>query len=155
MTSERPIKSAWVITQEGTRHTREVISVFSARKAPARIKEYLEWLYALLHCYPDTHLAAAKYTKPKTPCEAEFDRTNINVPRAEVIRCGHNPLLVAVLAKDISLIDDDDGLPPRLKWTMPDRIIWNHQTLERKETMAGVTIIAPMNVPFVRPQSEG
>lgn len=149
MISKRPIKSAWVLFQDGTRHDIEVLSIFSARKTPNTIKEYLEWLFALLHCHPDTHVAAAKYTKPEVPCKAEFDITNIGVPRQSIIRCGYNPYLTAVMAKNVSLVERE-GQPSYLRWTMPDRISWDRDTLDRKETLPGVTLTAPMNVPLTR-----
>jgi hypothetical protein len=54
------MKSAWVITQEGTRRATGVIGIFSARKSADIAKEYVEWLYALLHYGPSEQLDLAK-----------------------------------------------------------------------------------------------
>ena len=43
------------------------------------VKEYIEWLYMLLYCPPDTHLEFARYTKPIVACEAQFYETNTGV----------------------------------------------------------------------------
>jgi hypothetical protein len=87
------MKRAWIITQEGTRHAREVIAVLSARKSGKTVKEYIEWLYALLNCGPSEHFSLAKYNNPTNPYEAVFTRTNTGVPVDNLMFCGHNPFL--------------------------------------------------------------
>jgi len=48
------------LTQEGTRRATGVIGIFSARKSADIAKEYVEWLYALLHYGPSERLDLAK-----------------------------------------------------------------------------------------------
>ncbi len=74
------MKRAWVITQEGPNYPTEVIGVLTARKSAATVKDYVEWLYALLHYGPDGHLAFATYTKRAIPCQAEYWTTNTGAP---------------------------------------------------------------------------
>src|ERR1700730_8800889 len=119
--------SAWVITQEGTRLETEVIGILSARKSANLAKQHVEWLYALLHYGPAEHMGLAQYNSPSNPYEAQFMTTNTGVPVENTIVCGHNPFLVARLAKDVTLVDTV-GVQPRLKWTNPDRIVCDRQT---------------------------
>jgi hypothetical protein len=141
------MKSAWVITQEGTRHATEVIGILSARKGADTAKEYVEWLYALLHYGPTEHLGLAKYRKPFNPYEAQFITTNTGVPVCNTIMCGHNPFLVARLAKNLSLIDED-GDQPMLKWTNPDRLVCDRDTRRIIEKVPGGTYQAPIHLPL-------
>src|SRR5260370_1982064 len=111
---------AWVITREGPQHSTEVIGILSARKSAKDIKASLEWLYALLHSSPSSHLAFARYKNPEVPCEAEHGKTNTGVEvRGYVIRCGDNPYLVARHARNIFLIETSEQVSV-LKWTNPD-----------------------------------
>jgi hypothetical protein len=141
--------SAWVITQEGTRHPTEVIGILSARKADKRVKEYVEWLYALLHCYPDQHLGFARYIDPIIPHEAEYDKTNTGVPVSSLMRCGDNPYLVARLAKNVTLVDEDRS-GRILKWTNPARLVcdtkWPHHIVEK---VPGAKCQAPIHLPLL------
>lgn len=139
------MKSAWVITQEGTRHSTEVVGILSARKSAKKIKEYVEWLYALLHCGPSTHFDCAKYYKPINPYEAEYDRTNTGVPVSSTLRCGDNPYLVARLAKDVVLTGE--GEEPVLMWTNPDRLVCDQQTRRIVEKVPGGKYQAPVHLP--------
>jgi hypothetical protein len=148
------MKRAWVITQEGTRHAQEVIGILSARKSGRTVKEYVEWLHALLNYYPNDHLNLAKYNNPTTLDAAEFTRTNTGVPVENVIFCGHNPHLVARLAKDIELVDAD-GERPLLKWTNPNRLICDARTLQITEKVPGAVCEAPVNLPFRRRAFDG
>lgn len=134
---------AWVITQEGTRHETEVIGILSARKSPKLAMQYVEWLYALLHYAPAGHMDLAQYKSPSNPYEAQYDST------CGTIMCGHNPFLVARLARSATLIDAD-GDQPRLKWTNPDRIVWDKHTLRVVEKVSGMTCEAPIRLPLRR-----
>ena len=143
------MKSAWVITQEGTQHDTEVIGILSARKGSDAAKEYVEWLYALLHYGPAEHMGIAKYQKPFNPYEAQFMTTNTGVPVLHTITCGHNPYLVARLAKDVSLIDAD-GEQPILKWTNPDMPVCDKNTRRVIDRLPGGTHEAPVHLPLGR-----
>ena len=148
-TGKAQMKSAWVITQERTRHSKEVVGILSARKSPRKIKEYIEWLYALLHSSPSTHFEMAKYSSPVTPCEAEFDQTNTGIPVADTIRCGYNPYLVARLAKSVALVDADSE-QPILRWTEPCRLVCDprspHQIVEK---ITGMATQARVHLPLI------
>lgn len=141
------MKSAWVITQEGTAHSREVIGLLSARTSSRKVKLHLEWLYSFLHCYPETHFRSAKYFNPERACVAEYGTTNLGVPIQECIICGQNPYLEAVLASSIALFPDDEYL----QWTRPSRIVQDELTLRIKDRISGVTCRAPMNLPLLKP----
>jgi hypothetical protein len=141
------VTSAWVIQQEGPQHPAEVIGILSARKSARKVKEYVEWLYALLHYHPGDHLAHAKYKNPTVLYEAEFGRTNTGVPTGDVIRCGDNPYLVACLAKNISLVESENVSV--LKWTNPDIRNWDRQTTPNiVERIPGATSQAPIHLPL-------
>jgi hypothetical protein len=90
------------LTQEGPQHPTEVIGILSARKSGQTIKEYVEWLYALLHYHPGDHLALSRYNNPTVVYEANFMTTNTGVPVDSTMTCGDNPFLVARRAKNIS-----------------------------------------------------
>jgi hypothetical protein len=141
------MKHAWIITQEGTRQFREVIAVLSARKSGKTVKEYVEWLHALLNYGLGEHLGMAKYHNPTNPYEAEFTRTNTGVPVENLMFCGHNPYLVARLAKDIQVVDPE-GDEPILKWTDPDRLVCDEQTLHVKGKIPGASCQAPVHMPL-------
>lgn len=143
------MKSAWVVTQEGTRQTIEVIGILSARKGANSAKEYVEWLHALLHCGPAEHMDLAKYQKPSKPYEAKYMTTNTGVPVQHTITCGHNPYLVARLARDVSLVDVD-GEQPILKWTNPDMPVCDKNTRRIVDTLPGSTHQAPVHLPLGR-----
>jgi hypothetical protein len=141
--------SAWVITQEGTRHSTEVMGILSARKSAKTVKQYVEWLYALLRCYPDQHLEYARYIDPIIPHEAEY-KTNTGVPINSIMRCGDNPYLVARLAKNVKLIDEDPD-KPILIWTNPERLVCDpnrpHHIMEK---LPGSERQAPVRLPLVK-----
>jgi hypothetical protein len=141
------MKSAWVITQEGTRSPREVGGILSARKSSKTIKDYLEWLYALLHYGPSEHLACARYTNPQNPYKAELHKTNTNVPVQDAMHCGDNPYLEACLAKDVNLIDAD-GEQPVLQWTHPGMPICDKTTGHVIDRIPGQTYRAPVRLPL-------
>jgi hypothetical protein len=71
---------AWVITQEDLGKNRAVIGVLSGRKSGGAIKDYVEWLYALLQYFPEEHLSLVRYNKPDRPFKAEYWKTNTGVP---------------------------------------------------------------------------
>ena len=139
------MRRAWIITQEGTQHTTEVIGILSARKSGRSVKDYVEWLYALLSYSPQEHLSRAKYNNPLTLYEAQFGTTNLGVPVDTVMTCGHNPYLVARLGSNISLTD---GEPPLLSWKQPDRIVQDPNSLEIVEKVPGVICTAPVTLPL-------
>jgi hypothetical protein len=140
--------SAWIITQEGPQHPAEVIGILSARKSGQTIKEYVEWLYALLHYHPGDHLALARYNNPTVVYEAQFMTTNTGVPVDSAMTCGDNPFLVACRAKNIFLIESDDTASI-LKWTNPDRLVCDEQTPPNIiEKIPGTTSQAPIHLPL-------
>ena len=141
----RQMKSAWIITQEGTRHPTEVIGILSARNSAKSVKAYVEWFYALLHYAPGEHLAFAKYTRPHKPYKAQYWTTNTGVPVHSLMICGHNPYLVARLGKNISLIEGDEGA---LRWTEPDRIELHETPQLVIEKIPGCTLVAPIHLPL-------
>ena len=142
----KKIKRAWVITQEGTSNESEVIGIISSRKSSKTVKEHVEWLYALLYCYPEEHIGFAKYTKPEVTYEAKFWTTNTGVPMDNLMTCGHNPYLVARLATDVSL--DSKGNSSYLVWQDPDRFTCNTKTLQITEKIKGMTLRARVNLPL-------
>jgi hypothetical protein len=148
MNRSRVMKSAWIITQEGTQHRTEVLSVLSARKRPETIREYLEWLHTLLQYSPEEHFATARYNKPVKPYEAEYSETGSGNERNR-ITCGHNPYLEARLGRNVSLKDTDTDAP-NVEWTEPDRLIRDRDTLRVERKVAGKTRCAPINVPLRR-----
>jgi hypothetical protein len=143
------VKAAWVITQEGTEHDPEVIGILSARKSGAVVKQYVEWLYALLHHGPEDHMQLAHYNSPQNPYEAKFATSNTGVPVESTIMCGHNPWLVAGLAKNVTLVDAD-GDQPLLRWTNPDRIVCDRDINRVVERVPGETDEAPVRPPLRR-----
>ena len=143
----RKLQRAWVITREGTRHPIEVVGILSARKSAKAVREYVEWLYALLYYYPQEHCDLAKYTKPSNPYPAQSYTTNTGIPVDAGMLCGHNPFLDARRAKDISLIEvgPDHFF---LKWTNPDSLICDPKTLHIVEKRAGRVCEAPIRLPL-------
>ena len=75
-----PMKSAWIITQEGPWQKAEVVGILSARKSASTVKDYIEWLYGLLHYSPDVHFELANYNGQWKPYEAEYFTTNTGIP---------------------------------------------------------------------------
>jgi hypothetical protein len=134
--------SAWVITQEGTRHATEVIGILSARNSPEKIKEVVEFLYALFHYNAEEHISRARYNRPWNPYPAEYNRTNTGVRVMSLMFCGHNPYLVARLAKKLDLLP---GEPSELQWIEPDRIEIDGARVTRTP---GVQVRAVVNLPF-------
>lgn len=144
------MKSAWVITQEGTRQEPEVIGILSARKGAQLVEQHVEWLYALLHYEATEHMGLAKYNSPSIPYKVQYITTNTGVPVDNTMMCGHNPFLVARLAKNVTLIDADDGQSYRLRWTNPDRIVCDKDTHRIVEKVPGGTYEAPVRLPLRR-----
>jgi hypothetical protein len=142
---------AWVITQEGPRHSTEVIGILSCRKSAKDIKAYLEWFYALLHCSPRTHFDFARYKNPEVPCEAKYGTTNTGAPVDSLVRCGHNPYLVARRAKNV-VIDVSENASV-LKWTNPDRVI-EQPPGSIAEKIPGAICEAPIHLPLRILQSD-
>lgn len=143
------MKSAWVITQEGTRHDTEVVGILSARKGSDTAREYVEWLYALLHYGPAEHIGLANYRKSANSYKAQFMTTNTGVPVLHTITCGHNPYLVARLARDVSLVDAH-GERTKLKWTNPDMPVCDKATRRVSGNIPGRTYEAPVHLPLHR-----
>ena len=140
--------SAWVITQEGPQHTAKVIGILSARKSARKIKEYVEWLYALLHYHPSDHLDFTRYNNPTVVHKAQFMTTNTGVPVDYAMTCGDNPFLVACRARNISLIETCEKVM-ELKWANPDIRIWDKQTPPNiVERIPGAISQAPIHLPL-------
>ncbi|MGB7915814.1 MAG: hypothetical protein WCF79_11045, partial [Rhodomicrobium sp.] len=139
------MRSAWVVTQEGSRHSTEVIGIISARKSAKAVKEYVEWLYALLNGYPENHMEFARYSKSLALCSAQFWTTNLGVPVESAMTCGHNPWLAACLASNIVLFEADDEIP-LLEWTHPHRLVQDKRTLQIVEKIPGPRLRAPVHL---------
>ena len=142
------LKRAWVIVREATNQPDEVVGVLSAQNGAHVVKRNVEWLYALMHYGPEDHLASARYTRPSVPYPAEFMRTNTGVPDQNVMHCGHNPFLIAQLAKNLSL-SWQSGEEPILNWTMPDRLVCDPlRPWVITEKVPGITRSARMSLPL-------
>jgi hypothetical protein len=109
------VPRAWVITLEGTDLPEEVIAIVSARRSEEYIKHTLELLYGLLHYNAEEQLAAAQWTRPSIPYEA----APILRGQRTAFSCGHNPFLVARLARDVRL--NTSRKVHMLEWQQPDR----------------------------------
>lgn len=142
------MKRAWVITQEGTSQSVEVVGLLSARKHSKLVKGYLEWLYALLHYSPSDHFEMIDYKRPTIPYEAEYQTTNTGVKVADTMTCGANPFLVARLAKDVDIINRGSETPI-LKWTDPNRIVCDERSGRFLESLPGGTYQATVRLPLV------
>jgi hypothetical protein len=118
-----------------------------ARKGGRAVKEFVEWLYVLLYYGPAEHLNVARYQNPSKVYEAVFDKTNTGVPVENTMMCGHNPFLVARLAKDVRLFEPD-GEQPYLEWVNPDRLVCDERTRQVKERVLGATCRAPFQLPL-------
>jgi hypothetical protein len=138
---------AWVITLEGTKEPRGVVALLSARKSGRAVKEFVEWLYALLYYGPAEHFSLARYRNPATIYEAVFATTNTGVPVDSMMMCGHNPFLVARLAKKVELFDRD-GEQPYLEWVNPDRLVCDERTRQVIERVPGATCRASFQLPL-------
>ena len=147
-TVKRTMRSAWVITQEGTRDPTEVLAILSSRRTGRHVKERLEWLYMLLHGHPQEHFAAARYNNPQPFCEARYGQTNTGVPLSDTLYCGHNPFLIACLATNVRLVERE-GEASVLEWTNP-RIIRCDPVDRIKilEILPGVACSAPVHQPL-------
>jgi hypothetical protein len=134
---------AWIITQEGTRTPVEVIGILSARKSAKIVKEYVEWLYALLQYSAGEHLNMARYSNPTIPYKVQFDRSN-GVRVESRMTCGHNPWIEARFASNVSLIDTSlEGY--YLEWTEPDKIIFDPNL----HKIPGETVRFPVHLPLL------
>lgn len=111
------------------------------------MKECVEWLYALLHYSPTEQLDFARYSKPRRPYEAGFWTTNTGVPVHSLMTCGHNPFLVARLAKDVALVSSEE-LIAYLQWTEPDRLVCHPQSHYVVERIPGLVTKAPVHLPM-------
>ena len=141
------MSKAWVITQEGTQTNMTVIGILSGRKSGNTIKDYVEWLYALMNYFPEEHLRLARYNNPANPYGAEYWRTNTGVQMQTKMTCGHNPWLEARLATNVRLVVPQ-GEDPILEWTESNRLVCDRNTLRVVEKMPGNTIRAPVNLPL-------
>jgi hypothetical protein len=103
---------AWVITREGPSWPQEVVAIVSARRSEDFIKYTLELLCGLLHYSAEEQLAAARWNRPVNPYEATRARRG----DAAALHCGHNPFLLARLARKVRLDSSS-----RLEWQQPDR----------------------------------
>lgn len=141
------MKTAWVMTLEGTRHPSEVIGIVSARKGASTVREYVEWLYALLNYGPREHLDLARYNNSFKPYQAQYWTTNTRVPVQSLMVCGHNPYLEARLATNVVLVDPD-GEQPILEWIEPQRIVCDRETGRVIEKVPGKLSRAPVRLPL-------
>jgi hypothetical protein len=141
------MKSAWVITREWVRHPMEVVGIVSARKHADAVKEFVEWLYLLLHCDAGAHLESAKYRKPPKLYPAELWTTNTGAPMDTLMRCGDHPWLVARRASQV-ILDDTDDEHPTLTWTDPNRLVCDLATRQIIEKVAGGKFQAPIRLPL-------
>jgi hypothetical protein len=141
------MKRAWIVTLEGTTHREEVIAILSGRKGGRTVKEYVEWLFALLNCGPAEHFFLANRGSSANPFQATFSTTNTGASVENMMFCGHNPFLVARLARDIQMIDPSSE-EPILKWTDPDRLICDKESLHIKEKIPGKRCEAPVRLPL-------
>ena len=145
---KRPSQRAWVITQEGPHHPTEVIGIPSARKSARSVKEHIEWLYALLHYYPETQLQFARYNKPEIPCEAKYWTTNTGIPVDTQVWCGDSgAILIGRLAKNITLIEDKEDVFD-LQWTNPDRLECDESFPPNIKKIPGIIRKAPIHLPL-------
>ena len=137
-------KSAWVITHEDTQGTFEVVGILPRRKSAAFVKEYVEMLRALLYSSPRTHLNVAY--EGGAAFEAEYQQTNTGARVQNLIHCGDRRYLVARLASDVEL-DDENG-PPVLKWRNPDMPICDESTGMPIGKREGLREQAPVRLPL-------
>ncbi len=129
------MKSAWIITQGGPRHSFGVIGILSSRKSAKDIKARLEWFYALLHCSPGTHFNFARYTNPEVPCEAK-------IWNQYMVSCEY---MIARLGRNIFLIEKELFL----KWQNPDCPIFDQQTPPNiVQKIPGSICEAPIHLPL-------
>lgn len=147
------LKSAWVITREGPRHRTEVIGVLSAKIGSNRIKERVEWLYALLHSGIEFHIDSANYQKPGTPCEAYFMPSESGITTDYQIHCGGHKYLRARLAKNVGIIDPDATIPV-LRWTEPDLPVFDREALRIVKKRPGPERQAIVHLPLSIPTNE-
>jgi hypothetical protein len=138
---------AWIITQEGTSDDPAVIGVLSARKSGRTVKDYVEWLYGLLHYSLGDQLSLVRYNRPCKPYKADYWKTNTGIPMESRMTCGHNPWLEARLATNVKMIDPD-GECSVLEWTEPDRFVCDSRTGRIVEKIRGKTIQAPVCFPL-------
>lgn len=123
------------------------MGILSARKGASTVKDYVEWLYALLHTGSQGHFESANYRKVPYPYEATFDTTNTGVRVDSAIFCGHNPYLVACKATNVELIDPE-GDEPSLRWVTPSRLICDPESLRVADKIPGVVRQAPIHLPI-------
>jgi hypothetical protein len=109
--------------------------------------KYVEFLYALLHYQPEDYISSTRYYRPEIPCEAERHTTNTGVSVDSLMRCGHNPYLVARRARNVSLVDHEAD-KPLLCWTEPDSLICDPVTRLVIERRPGRRNVAPVNLPL-------
>jgi phosphohistidine phosphatase SixA len=140
------MKSAWVVTLEGTSLEAKVIGIVSSRKSAEKIKEMVEWLYALLNYSPDEHFSMQRYLKPINPYPASYWRTNAGCEVQSMMTCGHNPWLVARLARDVELSKQDDK--STLRWLEPDRIECDEVAGNIISRVPGRQMEAPIRLPL-------
>jgi hypothetical protein len=137
---------AWVITRgEHPDRRVEVIGIVSARKSAQRIKEYLEWLYALLHYNPCEHLAFSRYNNPTVFYKAQVGR--------DMVWCDD---MIAELGRKISLIESC-GNQPFLQWTIRNDVIRKapvHLPLRIMSEDAAPMVAAEKDTEALKPPSD-
>lgn len=120
--------------------------MLSARKSADAVRQYVEWLYALLNYGASEHLALARYNRPFNPYKAKFLKTNTGVLMQSTIMCGHNRYLVTRFARDVELIGSDDGTT--LRWTEPDRYHCDPRTRDVDKVIPGEQCQAAVQLPL-------
>src|SRR6266852_1987678 len=104
--SDAEVKSAWVVTWEGTTDIPDnPVAVLNYRMSASSVQDFVELLYASLTYGPRDKLLVARNRKanPYPATMNLFQR----------IDCGDNPFLHARLVSDLKMVDD------RLTWTEP------------------------------------
>lgn len=107
------MKSAWLITKEGTEISGEVVAILNYRKSADYVRELIENLYIRENYSLHEKFTYARSRK-NNPYPAEFVRFN-DARWLNCITCGHNPYLLARLVHDLVIIADDLG-NDRLEW---------------------------------------
>jgi len=133
----------WVIMREGPAWPQEVIGIVSARRNEKFIRHTLELLSGLLHYNAEEQLAAARWNKP----EIAYRASAMMVGHRTAYHCGHNPYLIARLARKVRL--DAARKVARLEWQDPDRFELSNSG-PAKKTGGGSMSSAPVRFVFHR-----
>ncbi len=141
------ISSAWIITREGTENSREVLGLLSGRNSDKKIREYLEWTYALLYYGPEDLFALLRYKNKWNPYPAKSsghiknnaDQNILKGASPGIITCGHSPWLVAYKGRNVQLLEDN-----KIKFKMPDQVTIRLEPYQKEISKIGEFVILPM-----------